>query len=120
MVLDILRELSLWRDAAAKIYNKWDKEYDACLERNNADILSVKRDHSTLPEHYWHPLHKAFVRRETARQLLEIIRELEKEVKIEQEEIRKASTGAGINMKHENINTGGGEHQEVLDALKDC
>ena len=101
---NIFTELSRWRDAAARVYNKWDQEYDACVERTNRDVLSVKTEHATLPEHHWHPLHRAFVRREAAKQLLEIIREVEKDARLEEEALKKRSdAGLDIVMEHTDI-----------------
>lgn len=109
MTKKLIEELSRWRDAAVRIYNKWDIEYDACIDRNNRDITSAKIEHTSLPEHYWNPLHKAFVRREAAKQLLEIIREVETQVLLEQKSIelerekKEANIEAIPSLSHTNI-----------------
>ena len=95
-LLTLLDDLSLWREAAVKVHNKWSNEYGKRFDRNNLDVFSVVRDHTTLPEHYWHSLHEAFVRREAAREFLEIIREVEQQI----EEKGKSD----IVMEHTNIN----------------
>lgn len=70
-------KLDQLKSAALNAFNQRAKEYDLALSRNNSSILDAKTTKSNLPDHFWQPLHKAFIRREGARQLLEIIQEIE-------------------------------------------
>ena len=98
--------ITRWKNAAIKAFNKWNLEYDDSIDRNNAAILDVKNAGKTLPEHFWQNQHKAFIRRESARQLLELILEVEKQYNLEEEQRKKRSDlGLDITTTHSDIRT---------------
>lgn len=72
-------KLSNFKTAAINNFNKWSNHYDDTLAAYNAAILDSAKTKTTLPNNYWQPLHRAFIRKEAARQFLEIILEIEKE-----------------------------------------
>ena|SRR5437870_325724 len=98
--------ITRWRNAAIKAFNKWSLEYEENIIRTNEAVLDVKNTGKTLPEHFWQNQHKAFIRREASRQLLELILEVEKQYNLEEENRKKRSDlGLDITTTHSDIRT---------------
>lgn len=102
---DLVADITTWREVATKVFLKWDKQYNECLERNNAAILEATKNKTNLPPNFYEPKHQAFVRREAARQILEIVLEMENELRILAAVAQQRSDlGLHIKTVHTNIN----------------
>lgn len=71
------------KTAAIKSFQKWDKLYDTAIINQNIAIADTKTVGAVLPPNYWQASYSARVRLEAAKELLEIIKEIEEENKKE-------------------------------------
>lgn len=69
--------------ASIKSFQKWDKLYDNAIIKQNQAIADTKSIGAVLPPNYWQESYSARVRLEAAKELLEIIKEIEEENKKE-------------------------------------
>lgn len=67
--------------AAIKSFQKWDRLYDNAIIKQNQAISDTKSIGAVLPPNYWQESYSARVRLEAAKELLEIIKEIEEENK---------------------------------------